>query len=170
MEKLNKNPEISDLVPLTYSMLINNIDLTKQKNTKSDYSVLNLENLVNEFQLDTSFISKSYYQSDPEFSYNEPPKGPIDLNFECIYCKKEGPNNHLRNCKRPFNSSLYLTKDFNNFEEGTPYNLVVTKRGQKKVVSTSIICCSTIRSGVLVLATLPEPSIRNGVYIDGIVT
>ena len=138
MEKLNKKPEISDLVPLTYSMLINNIDLSKQKNTKSEYSFLNLENLVNEFQLDTSFISKSYYQSDPEFSYNEPAKGPIDLNFECIYCKKEGPNNHLRNCKRPFNSSLYLTKEFNNFEEGTPYNLVVTKRGQKKVVSTSI--------------------------------
>ena len=41
MSQENKKPEISDLVPLTYSILVNNIDLAKQKNVKSEYSFLN---------------------------------------------------------------------------------------------------------------------------------
>lgn len=135
---LNITPDFTELIPLTYSMLINNIDYTKQKNVKSEYNFLNLETLVYQFQLDKSFISKSYYQSNPEFSYNEPPKGPIERNFECVYCNQSGPDNHLKTCKRPFTSSLYLTKEFNNFDEGMPYNMVIAKRGQKKVVSTSV--------------------------------
>ena len=138
MSQLNKKPEISDLVPLTYSVLVNNIDLAKQKNVKSEYSFLNLEKLVYEFPLNNSFISKSYYQSDPEFSYNEPPKGPIENHFECIYCRQSGPDNHLKNCRRPLNSSLYLFEDFKGYQEGTPYNIVINKRGQKKVVSKSM--------------------------------
>ena len=142
MNSQNNNPDLSELIPLTYSMLINNIDINKQKNVRSNYSFLNLEKLVNEFSLDNSFISKSYYQSEPEFSYNEPPKGPIELFFECIYCGQVGPDNHLNNCKRPFNSSLYLTAEgtrkYTSYEEGTPYVMAVSKRGQKKVISTSI--------------------------------
>ena len=45
VERLNKNPELSELIPLTYSMLINNIDISKQKKVKSEYSFLNLEKL-----------------------------------------------------------------------------------------------------------------------------
>jgi len=142
VDRLNKKPEISDIVPLTYSMLINNIDILKEKKVKSEYNFLNLETLVNNFQLDKSFISKSYYQSIPEFAYNDPPKGPIDKNFECMFCNQVGPNFHLKNCTRPFESSLYLTSEGaninKNHEEGTPYSLVVVKRGQKKVVSKSI--------------------------------
>ena len=40
------NMDISELVPLTYSMLINNIDSDKQKKVKSEYTFLNLEILV----------------------------------------------------------------------------------------------------------------------------
>jgi hypothetical protein len=59
VDRLNKNPEISDLVTLTYSMLINNIDILKERKVKSEYSFLNLEKLVENFGLDKSFISKS---------------------------------------------------------------------------------------------------------------
>jgi len=142
VDRLNKNPEISDLVPLTYSMLINNIDILKERKVKSEYSFLNLEKLVENFGLDKSFISKSYYQSSPEFAYNDPPKGPIDKNFECMFCRQVGPDYHLKTCTRPFESSLYLTSEgakvFKDHEEGTPYSLIVVKRGQKKVVSKSI--------------------------------
>ena len=131
-QRLNKKPEISDLVPLTYSMLINNIDINKQKNIKSEYSFLNLEKLVSEFPLDNFFISKSYYQSEPEFSFNEPAKGPIEDHFICFYCRQSGPSNHLKTCKRPFTSSLYLNEDYKSLPEGTPYNMVINKRGQKK--------------------------------------
>ena len=62
VERLNKNPELSELIPLTYSMLINNIDISKQKKVKSEYSFLNLEKLVLNFPLDKNFISKSYYK------------------------------------------------------------------------------------------------------------
>ena len=137
--------DITELVPLTYSMLINNIDLEKQKKIKSEYSFLNLETLVEEFQLDSvnipGFFSKSYYQSNPEYAYNSPPEGPIDEYFECLACHQIGPQYHDEHCPRPFTSSLYLTKEgtqkYPEYEEGTSYSLVVIKRGQKKVVSGS---------------------------------
>jgi len=142
MDKLNSKPDISEFIPLTYSMLINNIDLTKQKKVKSEYSFLNLEKLVENFKLDSNFISKSYYQSNPEFAYNDPPVGPIEDNFECMFCNQVGPEDHLQSCSRPFESSLYLTsegsKTYSMYEEGTPYSLVKVKRGQKKVVSKSL--------------------------------
>jgi len=139
--QLNSNPEISEFIPLTYSMLINNIDITKQKKVKSEYFFLNLEKLVQNFKLDSRFISKSYYQSNPEFAYNDPPLGPIEQYFECMFCNEVGPHNHLQNCIRPFESSLYLTSEgtkiYTEYEEGTPYSLVKVKRGQKKVISKS---------------------------------
>ena len=46
MDKLNSKPDISEFIPLTYSMLINNIDLTKQKKVKSEYSFLNLYEIL----------------------------------------------------------------------------------------------------------------------------
>lgn len=135
------NMDISELVPLTYSMLINNIDSDKQKKVKSEYTFLNLETLVEEFPLDDSFVSKSYYQSKPEYSYCSPPKGPIDQYFDCIYCRQSGPDYHTERCPKPLNSSLYLNEEgarkYTNYEEGTSYSLVVVKRGQKKVVSAS---------------------------------
>lgn len=141
VDKLNKKPDISEFIPLTYSMMINNIDITKQKKVKSEYSFLNLEKLVQEFKLDSRFISKSYYQSNPEFAYNNPPKGPIDQYFECMFCSQVGTHNHLENCVRPFDSSLYLTEEgtkiYTEHEEGTPYSLIKIKRGQKKVESKS---------------------------------
>jgi hypothetical protein len=122
-------------------MLINNIDLEKQKKLKSEYSFLNLEKLVEEFPLDSDFFSKSYYQSNPEYAYNSPPEGPIDEYFECLACQQVGPDYHDERCPRPFTSSLYLTEKgtqkYPEYEEGTSYSLVVVKRGQKKVVSGS---------------------------------
>jgi len=151
---LNENPEISSLHPLTYSRLLNNIDQSKEKNIKSQYTFLNLKKLVQNFKLDINeklnyikkpprpaFVSKSYYQNNPEFSYNYPPKGPIPLYFECIYCEQEGPQFHLEDCKKPFESSLYLTeageKKYSK-PVGTSYKLIVKKRGQKKIISTSV--------------------------------
>uniref|UniRef100_A0A6C0I9S1 Uncharacterized protein n=1 Tax=viral metagenome TaxID=1070528 RepID=A0A6C0I9S1_9ZZZZ len=137
-----ETPKITEFTPLTYSMLINNIDIAKQKNVKSQYSFLNLEKLVHNFKLDENFISKSYYQSNPEIAYNFPPKGPIEKYFECLYCHHVGPDNHSIECIRPFDSSLYLTREgtsiYTNHEQGTPYSLVVLKRGQKKVISKSM--------------------------------
>ena len=58
-----------------------------------------------------------------------------------MFCHQVGPDNHLSKCTRPFTSSLYLTRqgttEYPSHEEGTPYNLVVRKRGQKKVISKS---------------------------------
>ena len=142
--------EISELKPLTYSIILN------KNNDKQ--TVLNLEKLVTEFKLDikledniphktnaSAFISKSFYQiqnldkpDKTDFSYNYPPKGPIETNFICLYCKKEGPNYHKENCRRPFNSSLVLSRETSRFpgaEEGTEYELIVKKSGQKKIVS-----------------------------------
>ena len=142
--------EISELKPLTYSIILN------KNNDKQ--TVLNLEKLVTEFKLDikledniphktnaSAFISKSFYQiqnldkpDKTDFSYNYPPKGPIETNFICLYCKKEGPNYHKENCRRPFNSSLVLSRETTRFpgaEEGTEYELIVKKSGQKKIVS-----------------------------------
>ena len=143
LDKLNKVPQISELVPLTYSMLVNNIDIHKQKKVKSEYSFLNLEKLAIEFPLDIklnqnvpnytppAFISKSYYQSNPEFAYNYPPKGPIEKHFECMFCNQVGPDYHLETCPRPFTSSLYLTaegtKHYTDYEEGTSYSNVTRK-------------------------------------------
>jgi len=132
-------------------MLIN-----KKSKTKDD--ILNLEKLVTNFQLDITlkdnvpelksvpaFISKSYYQiqnlnraDKSDFSYNYPPKGPIEPGFMCVYCEREGPNYHKESCRRPFNSSLVLSRVSDRFkgaEEGTRYDLLVKKSGQKKIVS-----------------------------------
>ena len=43
--------EISDLRPLTYSMLVNNIDAGSTKKNKSDYNYINLEKLSRNFEL-----------------------------------------------------------------------------------------------------------------------
>ena len=150
---------ISKLSFTTYSALINNIDLFKEKSVKSEYSFLNVSKLAENFPLDITldsenipgytnkppgppaFISKSYYQSTPEFAYNYPPKGPIETYFQCVFCEKTGPNYHTVTCKRPFESSLILTQEGEskfNYTEGTSYKLVVKKRGQRKVVSGSI--------------------------------
>ena len=151
METLNKKPVISKLKPLTYSMLIN-------QDKKNKLTVLNLKDLVTNFELDITlkdnisqikhypaFISKSYYQIQNldkpdklDFSYNYPPKGPIELGFICPYCEREGSNYHKENCRRPFNSSLVLankTSLFPGAEEGTSYELIVKKSGQKKIIS-----------------------------------
>jgi len=136
--------EITPLKFLTYSLLLNNIDQSKEKNVKSKYTFLNLKKLVENFELDNSspaFIGKSYYQNNPEFSYNYPPKGPIPNYFECVYCEQEGPDFHLANCKRPFDSSLILTESGENKYKrnaGTSYAILVKKRGQKKIISTSV--------------------------------
>ena len=87
---------ISDIEPLTYGMLINNIDYDKKKKVKTEYSFLDLEKLVNEFRLDIppfieenipepniceigtietptnntiGFISKKYYSDDYSYCY-----------------------------------------------------------------------------------------------------
>ena len=126
--------EISKLKPLTYGMLIN-----KKIN---DLPILNLEKLVKNFKLDNLFISKSYFQTNPEFAYSDPPKGPIPTGFECLFCGSEGPSDHLVSCIRPFEELLVLsnsgTRLYPSFEAGSSYNDVVLKRGQKKIVSSSI--------------------------------
>ena len=151
MDSLNKKPVISDLIPLTYSMLIN-------QDKKNKTTVLHLEKLVTNFKLDITlknnvseiksipaFISKSYYQiqnldkpDKSDFSYNYPPKGPIESNFMCQYCEKEGPSYHTESCRRPFNTSLILINETSKYpgaEVGTSYDLLVKKSGQKKIVS-----------------------------------
>jgi len=133
--------ELSSLKPLTYSQILNNVDQLKGANVKSKYNFLNLKQLVQRFKLDSSFISKSYYQSIPEYTFNDPPKGPIPLFFECIQCEQIGPDYHLNECVKPFESSLYLTEEGEEkFKKvaGTSYKLIVKKRGQKKIVSTSV--------------------------------
>ena len=59
------NMDISELVPLTYSMLINNIDSDKQKKVKSEYTFLNLE--TGELKEITDLQSK-IYKSDTFFN------------------------------------------------------------------------------------------------------
>jgi hypothetical protein len=145
-----------DLRPLTYSMLINNIDQGNIKKKKSEYNYINLNDLVKNFPLDMEynqpdwnpygtlpgFVSKSYYQSLPETGYNLPPKGPIDPFFVCTYCKKSGPEFHSVECKRPFDSSLVLTQEGTNKYpgrvRGTSHILIVKKPGQKKVITSSL--------------------------------
>jgi hypothetical protein len=158
--------EIGDLEYTTYNMLVNNIDIDKEKNVTSKYSFLNLENLVQSFPLDINldadnipgyinnppgppaFISKSYYQSTPDLGYNYPPIGPIDKGFVCLFCEQRGPEYHGVNCERPFDTSLVLTAEgaqqfltaagTPKYKEGDSYKLVVKKRGQRKVTSGSI--------------------------------
>lgn len=140
-ESLNTTPKLSSLKLLTYSELVNNIDQSRENNKKSQYSFLNLKNLVENFKLDNSFVSKSYYQNIPEYAFNDPPKGPIPEHFECIHCEQEGPDDHLKTCIKPFESSLYLTDSGESKYKrpsGTSYRLIVKKRGQKKVVSTNV--------------------------------
>jgi hypothetical protein len=136
-------------------MLINNIDLGRTKKVKSEYNYIDLQKLSENFKLDMDysppeyhpygelpgFIGKSYYQSKPEIGYNFPPKGPIEPYFICTYCKNTGPNFHKVNCKRPFTSSLVLTQEGSGKYSkpfGTSYLLVVKKKGQKKIVTSSI--------------------------------
>ena len=139
VKKLNEIPEISPLDLGFYSMSIN-------PNKKSKITILNLEKLVNDFPLTQvlpGFISKSYFQvqkdeTKVDFSYSFPPKGPIEPGFTCMYCEQNGPNYHTINCYRPFNSSLVLSEEIPRFPgavEGTSYDLIVKKRGQKKVAS-----------------------------------
>ena len=138
----NKLIKISDLKPLTYGMIINNIDMLKKINKKSSFTYLNLENLVSKFKLNGSFISKSYYQTDPEFAYNDPPKGPIPNGFECLYCHQEGPSYHLQSCIQPFDDLLVLAESgialYPEHIVGESYIDIILKRGQKKIVSSSI--------------------------------
>jgi len=153
---LNEHPKITPLKPLTYSRLLNNIDQQKEKNEKSKYNFLNLKKLVENFKLDIeinsegiiiktpnlpAFISKSYYQSKPEYAFNDPPKGPIPLFFECIHCEQQGPHFHLKTCIKPFESSMYLSEageEKYKKSAGTSYKLIIKKRGQKKIISTSV--------------------------------
>jgi len=148
--------EISNLKFLTYSMLINNIDIDDTTKKKSSFNYINLEKLALAFPLDfdysppnwepygshPGFLSKSYYQSNPELGYNYPPKGPIGDHFICTYCKKVGSEYHSVNCKRPFESSLVLTEDgiihFPGRLKGTSYLLISKKPGQKKIITESI--------------------------------
>jgi len=145
-----------DFKPLTYSMLINNVDYLNKKKSKSEFNYINLQDLVRNFPLDLEysapvwspygnlpgFISKSYYQSSPESGYNYPPKGPIDPFFICTYCKKTGPEFHSVECKRPFDSSLVLTQEgtgkYPGKSRGTSHIMIVKKPGQKKVISSSL--------------------------------
>ena len=127
--------EISKLNPLTYGMLIN-------KSVKNnELLVLNLKNLVIGFKLDKLFISKSYFQTNPEFAYTEPQEQ-IPDGFQCLYCNQSGPRYHLSSCIRPFKELLVLSENANDiypgFIPGSSYNDIVLKRGQKKVISTSI--------------------------------
>lgn len=145
---------ISNLIPLTYSMLVNNIDSDKEGNRISKYNYLNLQNLVKKLKLDIelidgisyfnrpAFISKSYYQSGSlPFSYNYPPLGPIPKYFWCVQCQHVGTEYHSVNCDNPFESSLYVTKEGaqknTEYKEGQSYNEVIKKRGQKRAISTS---------------------------------
>ena len=150
MDSFNENPSISPLIPLTYSMLINK--------TTSKESVFDLQKLVTDFKVDATFdgngvvvknvpafISKSFYQIQNldkpdklDFSYNFPPKGPIEPDFVCPYCGNSGPRFHTENCRRPFNESLILEKTSSRFPgaaEGARYEMIVKKSGQKKIVS-----------------------------------
>ena len=131
---LNKNKYFTNLEPLTYGMLINNIDYLKKQKIKSEYSFLDLQKLVLNFKLDipnfvelenpkvdqcelgtieqkeytsTGFISKKYFSG--EFTYSYPPIGPIPKCFKCSVCKNIGPQHHTINCSDPFDYSLYLT-------------------------------------------------------------
>lgn len=144
---MNDTPEVTSFKPLTYSKLLNTT--IREKHTKSKYSFLNLEKLSHNFPITQSpdvhqehgFIGISYYQNKPEFSYNNPPKGPIPEYFECINCESVGPHFHTSDCRRPFESSLVLTAQGAQFykkKEGTSYKLIVKKRGQAKVISDSI--------------------------------
>ena len=139
-----------DLKILTYSMLINNNGNPNKK--KSDLNYIDLDKLVRDFPLDMQysrpkwepygklpgFISKNYYQSTPETGYNYPPNGPIDEHFICTYCKQSGPNFHSVECKRPFESSLVLNKEFDGKPRGSSYLSIIKKPGQKKVVTDSL--------------------------------
>jgi hypothetical protein len=146
--------EISSLNPLTYSMIINDIDRNTVKKTKSVFNFIDREKFVNNFKLDVNFeddwamygnlpgfVSKSYFQSEPEIGYCYPPMGPIEKYFKCTYCKRIGPEYHAVTCKRPLNSSLGLTQEgtekYPGRKVGTNYILIIKKPGQKKVISES---------------------------------
>jgi hypothetical protein len=138
IKSLINNPKFSELVPITYNMFINAIDLSKTEHKTSTYDFIDLEKLVSSLKLDNNFISKSLYLKDK--GYNDPAEGPIDKYFICIKCRQIGPAYHLKNCTEPFTDSLFLTEqgaEKYSLNEGDPYNLAVVKRGQKKVESKS---------------------------------
>jgi hypothetical protein len=146
---------ISDFKPMTYSMLVNGDKTFKE-------TVINLELLATKFKVDMklengvyvktqnpAFVSISYYQiqntkkaDKPDFSFNNPPKGPIPEGFICRICDKTGPQFHDQNCSRPFVSSLVLGPTGTTLFPGqtlyTSYESVVKKSGQKKLVSTNL--------------------------------
>jgi hypothetical protein len=146
---------ISPLKPLTYSTLINS-------DKKNKTTVLNLELLATQFKIDMklqadeyvktqnpAFTSISYYQiqnmkraDKPDFSFNNPPKGPIQSGFICKFCEKNGTEFHDNNCPRPFNTSLVLNQSglvlFPGKSVGAAYETIVKKSGQKKIISTFV--------------------------------
>jgi hypothetical protein len=135
---LNESPKVSELIPITYNMFINSIDISKKEHKTSVYDFIDLEKLVESLKLDKSFVSKSLYLKNK--SYNDPPEGPIDKYFICIKCRQVGPEYHSRDCPEPFTDSLFLTEEGAqkySLNAGDPYNLAVVKRGQKKVESKS---------------------------------
>jgi len=149
-DKLNKDPVIGELELLTYSNILNNIDKNSIPKGQSEYSFFDLEQLVKKFKLDITieegityykkpaFISKSYYRSKPEYSYNYP-RIPIPTFFECSHCGQT--KFHSIECLKPFESSLYLLESGSEkykYPEGTPYIIAVKKRGQKKIYSSSV--------------------------------
>jgi hypothetical protein len=103
---LNVTPQISDLEPVTYSMLINT-----DKSNKT--TVIDQKKLVQNFKLDIkvdsdgipgytkkpalpAFISKRFFQiqnldkpNKSDFSYSYPPNGPIEPDFVCFVKKKD---------------------------------------------------------------------------------
>jgi len=121
--------DISNLVPLTYSMLI------------TTDSTFNLKDLATNFPIDNTlpgFVSKSYFTNG--WAYTFPPKGPIPIHFKCLYCKNKGPENHDIHCERPLNSSLILSETTDQYpgaKVGSAYDMIVVKSGQKKVSSKS---------------------------------
>uniref|UniRef100_A0A6C0B0W4 Uncharacterized protein n=1 Tax=viral metagenome TaxID=1070528 RepID=A0A6C0B0W4_9ZZZZ len=156
--ELNVTPQISDLEPVTYSMLINT-----DKSNKT--TVIDQKKLVQNFKLDIkvdsdgipgytkkpalpAFISKRFFQiqnlekpNKSDFSYSYPPNGPIEPDFVCLFCEEKGPRFHLENCKRPFDSSLVLdhtTPRFPGIEPGAHYDVIIKKSGQKKAVKEHV--------------------------------
>ena len=64
IESLNNNPRLSELIPLTYSQLVNNIDILKQKNVKSVYSFFGCHELLSLYYEDTNRINLNSNSSD----------------------------------------------------------------------------------------------------------
>lgn len=178
---------MSTLEFITFSKLINNIDAGDTSKKRSNYNYIDLEKLVNAFKLDfeyetpdyipygnrPGFISKSFYQTNPDLGYNYPPKGPIDKYFKCTYCKKIGPDFHGITCKRPFESSLVLTEEgaerYPGINKGTNYLIIIKKTGQKKIITSSLKSEKFSDSVELIYETRDFKKIRVLVSRNGVV-